>query len=140
MIEWRRLSTGVRPVPDPVATPVIWGGAFLGALVLVATLNFFGGHGRPMFALVALSLLAALLGLCARFVAAPGTAALCWLFLNGFAIPPAGHLSWAGDRDTGWLACLLAAAIAGTALARVVNARAGYRRITPFGHRSWPPE
>ncbi|GHJ28246.1 MULTISPECIES: hypothetical protein [Streptomyces] len=140
MIEWRRLSTGVRPVPDPVATPVIWGGAFLGALVLVATLNFFGGHGRPMFALVALSLLAALLGLCARFVAAPGTAALCWVFLNGFAIPPAGHLSWAGDRDAGWLACLLAAAIAGTALARVVNARAGYRRITPFGHRSWPPE
>ncbi|MEU4894797.1 hypothetical protein AB0B12_29375 [Streptomyces sp. NPDC044780] len=133
MIEWRRLSTGVRPVPDPVATPVIWGGAFLGALVLVATVNFFGGHGRPMFALVTLSLLAALLGLCSRFVAAPGTAALCWLFLNGFAIPPAGQLTWAGDRDTGWLACLLAAAVAGTALARVVNARAGYRRITPPG-------
>ncbi|MCQ8189827.1 hypothetical protein [Streptomyces rugosispiralis] len=140
MIEWRRLSTGIRPVPDPVATPVIWGGATLGALVLVAALNFLGGHGRPMFALVALSLLAALLGLCARFVAAPGTAALCWLFLNGFAIPPAGRLSWAGDRDARWLACLLAAAVAGTALARVVNARAGYRRISPLGHRPGSPE
>ncbi|WPB93176.1 hypothetical protein [Streptomyces malaysiensis] len=140
MIEWRRLSTGIRPVPDPVATPVIWGGAFLGALVLVATVNVLGGHGRPMFALAALSLLAALLGLCARFVAAPGTAALCWLFLNGFAIPPAGRLSWAGDRDARWLACLLAAAVAGTVLARIVNARAGYRRVTPLGRGSWPPE
>ncbi|MEU8875737.1 hypothetical protein AB0D24_32220 [Streptomyces javensis] len=140
MIEWRRLNTGIRPVPDPVATPVIWGGAFLGALVLVATLNFLGGHGRPMFALVALSLLAALLGLCARFVAAPGTAGLCWLFLNGFAIPPAGEFSWAGGRDARWLACLLAAAVAGTALARVVNARAGYRRVSPLGRRPGSPE
>ncbi|GAA3364820.1 hypothetical protein GCM10017744_065080 [Streptomyces antimycoticus] len=140
MIEWRRLSTGIRPVPDPVATPVIWGGAFLGALVLVVTLNFLGGHGRPMFALIGLSLLAALLGLCARFVAAPGTAALCWLFLNGFAIPPAGHLSWAVDRDARWLACLLVAAVAGTALARVVNARAGYRRVSPLGRRPGPPD
>ncbi|MEV8056689.1 hypothetical protein AB0P37_09200 [Streptomyces antimycoticus] len=140
MIVWRRLSTGIRPVPDPVATPVIWGGAFLGALVLVVTLNSLGGHGRPMFALIGLSLLAALLGLCARFVAAPGTAALCWFFLNGLAIPPAGRLSWAGDRDTGWLACLLAAAVAGTALARIVNARAGYRRISPLGRRPGPPE
>ncbi|MER8155288.1 hypothetical protein [Streptomyces sp. NPDC094472] len=140
MIEWRRLSAGIRPVPDPVATPVIWGGAFLGALVLVVTLNFLGGHGRPVFALIGLSLLAALLGLCARFVAAPGIAALCWLFLNGFAIPPAGRLSWAGDRDTGWIACLLAAAVAGTALARIVNARAGYRRISPLGRRPGSPE
>ncbi|MET7937533.1 hypothetical protein [Streptomyces sp. NPDC005322] len=135
MIEWRQLSTGLRPVPEPVATPVIWVGAFTGALLLVAAVNFLGGHGRPVFALVALSLLAALLGLCARFVAAPGTAGLCWLFLNGFAIPPAGRLSWAGERDPGWLACLFAAAVAGTALARIVNARAGYRRITPRGPR-----
>ncbi|MEU8824539.1 hypothetical protein [Streptomyces sp. NPDC048636] len=140
MIEWRHLSSGVRPVPQPVATPVIWVAAFVGALLLVAAVNFLGGHGRPGFALIALSLLAALLGLCARFVAAPGTAALCWLFLNAFAIPPSGELTWAQGRDTGWLACLLAAAVAGTALARVVNARAGYRRITPHGHGTWPSD
>ncbi|GAP47139.1 putative integral membrane protein [Streptomyces azureus] len=57
-----------------------------------------GRHG-PAFARPGLpSLLAALLGLCARFTAAPGTAVPCWLFLNGFAVPPAGILTWAGHR------------------------------------------
>lgn len=130
MIEWVRLSTGARAVPQPVATPLVWSAAFTGALLLVAITNHLGGHGRPAMALIALSLLAALLGWCARFTAAPGTAVLCWLFLNGFAIPPAGHLTWAGHRDTTWLACLLAATVAGTAVARIINARAAYRRIT----------
>lgn len=134
MIEWRQLSVGMRPVPEPVATPVIWSAAFAGALLLVAVLNSLGGHGRPTLALIALSLFAAVLGLCARFVAAPGTAVLCWLFLNGFAIPPVGVLTWAGGRDGTWLACLLGATVVGTACARVVNARAGYRRITPRDH------
>ncbi|CAL9521490.1 hypothetical protein SUDANB1_03833 [Streptomyces sp. enrichment culture] len=133
MIEWKPLGTGARPVPQPVATPLVWAGAGVGALVLVALLNTVVGRERPELALTALSLLAALLGLCARFTAAPGTALLCWLFLNGFAIPPAGVLTWAGHRDTTWLACLLTAALIGTALARLVHARAAYRRLAP-GH------
>ncbi|MEV0239367.1 hypothetical protein AB0I06_05410 [Streptomyces sp. NPDC050674] len=131
MIEWKPLGTGARPVPQPVATPLVWAGAGGGALVLVALVNTVVGPDRPELALPALSLLAALLGLCARFTAAPGTAALCWLFLNGFAIPPAGALTWAGHRDTTWLACLLTAALVGTALARLVHARAAYRRLAP---------
>ncbi|MFD0309094.1 hypothetical protein [Streptomyces sp. NPDC059517] len=130
MIEWVRISIGARAVPQPVATPIVWFAAFTGALLLVAITNHFGEHGHPGTALLALSLLAAVLGLCARFTAAPGTAVLCWLLLNGFAIPPLGHVTWAGHRDTAWLACLLAATACGTALARIANARAAYRRIT----------
>ena len=136
MIEWKPLGTGARPVPQPVATPLVWAGAGGGALVLVALLNTVVGPDRPELALPALSLLAGLLGLCARFTAAPGTALLCWLFLNGFAIPPAGALTWAGHRDTTWLACLLTAALIGTALARLVHARAAYRRMAPDGART----
>ena len=129
MIEWVSLRTGARPVPQPVATPLVWAAAFGGALVLVALLNALAGPGRPGLALAALSVLAALLGLCARVTAAPGTAVLCWLFLNGFAIPPAGTLTWAGQRDTFWLTCLCAAALVGSVLARLVHARAAYRRV-----------
>ncbi|MFF9806589.1 hypothetical protein ACF1G5_15900 [Streptomyces coeruleorubidus] len=144
MIEWRPLGTGARPVPSPVATPLVWAGAFGGALVLVAVLNTVVGTGHPGLALLALSLLAAVLGLCARFTAAPGTAVLCWLFLNGFAIPPAGTLTWAGPRDTTWLACLLTASLVGTSLARLAHARAAYRRLAPgrarhFGGRGGGP-
>ncbi|GAA2534556.1 hypothetical protein ACFW2V_16900 [Streptomyces sp. NPDC058947] len=135
MIEWMPLRAGVRPVPQPVATPLVWAGAFGGALVLVALLNGVVGPGRPELALAALSLLAAVLGLCARFTAAPGTAVLCWLFLNAFGIPPMGTLTWAGHRDTTWLACLLGAALVGTALSRVAHARAAYRRLAPGGTR-----
>ncbi len=130
MIEWVPLGSGPRPVPRPVAAPLVWAGAFGGALALVALVNGTVGYGRPGLALALLSLLAALLGLCARFTAAPGTALLCWLSLNGFAIPPAGTLTWGGRRDAFWLACLLGAALAGTALARLVHARAAYRRLT----------
>ncbi|MFG3104896.1 hypothetical protein ACGFZL_30865 [Streptomyces sp. NPDC048182] len=129
MVEWVPLGSGARPVPRPVADPLVWAAAFAGALTLVAVLNGTVGAGRPAFALTALSLLAALLGLCARFAAAPGTALLCWLSLNGFAIPPAGTLTWAGRRDALWLTCLLGAALVGTALARVAHARAAYRRL-----------
>ncbi|MEV6171592.1 hypothetical protein AB0L99_25630 [Streptomyces sp. NPDC051954] len=130
MIEWVSLSNGARPVPEPVATPKVWATAFGGALLMVALHNALVGPGRPGLALAALSLLSILLGLCARFTAAPGTAVLCWLFLNGFAIPPAGTVSWAGHRDTFWLTCLLTAALTGTAAARLVNARAAYRRVS----------
>ncbi|MCW5252641.1 MULTISPECIES: hypothetical protein [unclassified Streptomyces] len=130
MIEWVPLSSGARPVPRPVAAPLVWAAALGGALVLVAVLNGTVGTGRPEFALAALSLLAALLGLCAPYAAAPGTALLCWLSLNGFAIPPAGTLTWAASRDALWLACLFGAALAGTSLARLAYARAAYRRLT----------
>ncbi|WP_328341298.1 hypothetical protein OG873_22085 [Streptomyces violaceus] len=135
MIKWMPLGTGARPVPQPVATPLVWAGAFAGALALVACLNTVVGPYRPELALSALSVLAAVLGLCARFTAAPGTALLCWVFLNGFAIPPAGTLTWAGHRDTTWLACLFAATLLGTALARLAHARAAYRRLTPRNAR-----
>ncbi|GHH89739.1 hypothetical protein [Streptomyces capitiformicae] len=130
MIEWVSLSTGAKPVPRPLATPLVWAAAFGGALLLVALLNTLVGPDRPSLALAVLSLLAALLGLCARFTAAPGTAVMCWLFLNGFAIPPAGTLTWAGTRDTFWLACLFTAAVVGTGAARLIHARAAYRRLT----------
>ncbi|WP_121709660.1 hypothetical protein [Streptomyces sp. E5N91] len=39
-------------------------------------------------------------------------------------------LTWTGRRDAFWLACLLGAALVGTALARLVHARAAYRRLT----------
>jgi len=130
MIDWVPLRTGARPVPSPVATPLVWAAASGGALVLVALLNALVGPDRPSPALAALSLLSVLLGLCARFTAAPGTALLCWLFLNGFAIQPAGTLTWAGHRDALWLGCLFTAALVGTALARLLHARAAYRRVT----------
>ncbi|KOG31018.1 hypothetical protein [Streptomyces resistomycificus] len=130
MIRLVTLRTGARPVPRPVDTPLVWASAFGGALILVALHTTLVGTDRPGLALAALSLLAAALGLCARFTAAPGTAVLCWLFLNGFAIPPLGTLTWAGHRDVSWLACLCAATLLGTVLARVAHARAAYRRVT----------
>ncbi|MEW2493671.1 hypothetical protein AB0942_08990 [Streptomyces nodosus] len=146
MIEWVSLGVEARPVPQPVATPLVWAGAFGGGLALVALLNAVVGPGRPLLALIALSVLAAVLSGCARFTAAPGTAVLCWLFLNGFAIPPEGTLTWAVRRDGWWLACLLGAALIGTALARLVTAHAAYRRLTTVigtaipGMEDLPPE
>lgn len=131
MIEWVPLGTGPKPVPRPVATPLVWAAAFGGAPLLVALLNTVAGTDHPDLALTGLSLLAAALGLCARFTAAPGTAVLCWLFLNGFAVPPAGTLSWTGPRDTLRLACLLTAALVGTVVARLAHARAAHHRLTP---------
>ncbi|MFD3731417.1 hypothetical protein [Streptomyces sp. NPDC058632] len=130
MVEWVALGTGPRPVPQPVATPLVWTGAFGGALAVVVLLHTVVGPDHPGLALAALSLLAAVLGGCARFTAAPGTALLCWLFLNGLAIPPAGTLTWTGSRDTLWLGCLLAATVAGTTAARLTHALAAYRRLT----------
>ncbi|GHH28769.1 hypothetical protein [Streptomyces lanatus] len=129
MIEWRTLSTGARPVPRPFATPLVWFAAFGGALVVVALLNTVVGTDRPEPAVAAVSLLAALLSFGARFTAVPGTTVLCWLILNGFAIPPAGVLTWTGQRDILWLACLGTAAAAGTVTARLIHARVAYRRV-----------
>ncbi|MET7695920.1 hypothetical protein ABZT06_50165 [Streptomyces sp. NPDC005483] len=48
---------------------------------------------------------------------------------DGFAIPPAGTLSSSVQRDACWLTCLLAAALAGTSLARLGPTRAAFRRF-----------
>ncbi|MEU6497212.1 hypothetical protein ABZ890_43810 [Streptomyces sp. NPDC046984] len=130
MIEWVSFSSGARPVPKPLATPLVWAAGSCGALLLVTALNMLVGPSRPSLALAVLSLLAAVLGLRARFTAAPGTAVLCWLFLNGFTIPPAGTLTWAAHRDTFWLICLFTAVLLGTTLARLLQARAAYRRVS----------
>jgi hypothetical protein len=66
-----------------------------------------------------------------------GTAVLCWLCLNAFSVPPAGKLEWVAHRDAARLGCLLTAAVAGTVVARIVNARAAYRRVTPQEHPNW---
>lgn len=135
MVEWRPLRPAVRPVPEPVPTPFVWGAAFVGALLTVGVLSAANGLADPLHALLVLCVLAALLGVCARFVAAPGTAAVCWLFLNGFAVPPHGELAWQGSPDAGRLTFLMLAALLGTVIARLVNARGAYRRITPGGDR-----
>ncbi|MET8685609.1 hypothetical protein ABZV77_15440 [Streptomyces sp. NPDC004732] len=132
MVEWRYIAKGARAVPEPMATPFVWTTACSGSLVLVIAFDLLGALDRTGLALAALSVLAALVGTLGRFVAAPGTALLCWALLNVFAAHPTGELSWAGHRDPGWVACLLAAALIGTAAARVWYARAAYRRITPF--------
>ncbi|MEU6390997.1 hypothetical protein [Streptomyces sp. NPDC046939] len=132
MVEWRPIGRSVRQVPEPWATPLIWTAAYLGAFALVVLLDVLGFLDRTGLALLVLMLLAALLGLRGRFIAAPGTALLCWTSLNVLGTEPAGELSWAGHRDPGWMACLLAAAVVGTVAGRVLHARAAYHRVTPF--------
>ncbi|MEV0318220.1 hypothetical protein ACIBKX_08140 [Streptomyces sp. NPDC050658] len=132
MVEWRHIAGGARAVPEPVATPFIWTAACSGAFVLVNLMDLLGALDRTGLALAALSVLAALLGVLGRVAAAPGTALLCWALLNFFATHPTGEISWAGHRDPEWMACLLAAALIGTATGRVLHARAAYRRLTPY--------
>ncbi|MCQ4211233.1 MULTISPECIES: hypothetical protein [Streptomyces] len=132
MVEWRLIGRGARQVPEPWATPLTWTVAYGSAFVLVALLDVLGVLDRTGLALMTLSLLAAALGLRGRFVAAPGTAALCWVCLNVLGTEPTGELSWAGHRDPGWMACLLLATVAGTAIGRLLHARSAYRRVTPF--------
>ncbi|WP_329113302.1 hypothetical protein [Streptomyces sp. NBC_01353] len=129
MLQWKRISFGVRPVPDPVTTPSVWAVTSLAALALVTAFNFLDQQGDATLDLMALSLLVALVSTGARFVAAPGTAVACWLILKAFATPPMGRLTWAAPYDLGRLACLLAAAGIGTAIARLIHARAAYRRL-----------
>ncbi|WP_262060125.1 hypothetical protein [Streptomyces sp. STR69] len=76
MIDRVPLRTGAGPVPSPMATPLVRAAASGGASVLVALLNALIGPDRPSPAPAALALLSAVLGLCARFTAAPGIAAL----------------------------------------------------------------
>jgi hypothetical protein len=135
MVEWHPLRTStVRPVPEPVATGFVWMAAFAGSCLLVAVLGAVGGLSSPSLALGALCGLAVLLGLPARFRAAPGIALVCWLFLNNFAIAPRGQLTW--ERlDAARLVLLLAAAFLGTVLARIMHARGAHHRVTPGRER-----
>jgi len=131
-VEWRHVASGARAVPEPMATPLVWTAAYAGSFGLVNVLDLVGALDSTGLALAALSLLAALLGVRGRFLAAPGTAVLCWGFLNFFGTDPTGEISWAGHRDPEWMACLLVATLVGTAVARVLHARAAYRRVTPY--------
>ncbi|MET9319515.1 hypothetical protein ABZX75_04860 [Streptomyces sp. NPDC003038] len=117
-------------MPCPVGAPSVWAVAGVAALVVVTALNYLNGQGDPTIDLLALSALAAVLSTGARLIAAPGTALVCWLILNGFATPPMGELTWAAGYDLGRLGCLLAAAGTGTVIARIASARAAYRRLT----------
>lgn len=131
-MKWQYIAKGARVVPEPVATPFIWTGACSGAFAMVMVLDLLGALDRTGLALAALSVLAALLGVRGRFAAAPGTALVCWMLLNVFAIHPTGEITWAGHRDPEWMGCLLAAALIGTAAGRILHARAAYRRLSPY--------
>ncbi|GAA2654592.1 MULTISPECIES: DUF4118 domain-containing protein [Streptomyces] len=131
MVEWKRISSGIRPVPSPAATPSVWAAAAAAAVTLVAVLNLLDGPGDPAVDLVVLSAAVAVVSAGARLTAAPGTALLCWLVLNAFATAPVGELTWETPYDLLRLACLLAAAGTGTVAARLTSARAAHRRLTP---------
>lgn len=132
MVEWRPLrSAGVRPVPEPVATPFVWAAALICCVLLVAVLGAVDGLSSSAVVLGVLCTLAALLGLPARFHAAPGIAVVCWLFLNHYAVAPHGEVAWQGNPDVARLALLFAAAFLGTVAARIVNALDAHHRITP---------
>ncbi len=130
VLEWKPISSGVRPVPVPAATSIIWTITAVTAFVLVTAFNLLKEQGDPTLDLVALCLVVALVSTGARFAAAPGTALLCWLVLNAFATAPIGVLTWEMPYEVGRLVCLLAAAGAGTVTARIAHARAAYRRLT----------
>ncbi|MEU6759205.1 DUF4118 domain-containing protein [Streptomyces sp. NPDC046685] len=129
MVVWKRMSSGIRPVPRPAPTPSVWAVAATMALILVTAFNLHDGQGDPTLDLVALSLAVALVSTGARLTAAPGTAFLCWLVLNGFATAPIGQLTWEAPYDLTRFGCLLAAACVGTVTARLSNARAAHHRL-----------
>ncbi|MET9469138.1 DUF4118 domain-containing protein [Streptomyces sp. NPDC006544] len=116
-------------MPSPVAAPSVWAVAGVTALVLVTVLNYLDGQGSPTVDLLVLCGLVAALSTGAGIGAAPGTALVCWLILNGFATPPMGELTWATGYDLGRLGCLLVAATTGTVIGRVTAARAAYRSL-----------
>ncbi|MBH5337591.1 hypothetical protein IHE55_23620 [Streptomyces pactum] len=133
MIEWRLISSAARPVPPPVNAPTVWAAALVSAPAVVAVHNLLNGHGDPLLDTIALCVVAAVLGAAAPLAAAPGTALVCWTFISLFATPPMGRFSWTVYHDVERLGCLLLAAAVGTVGARLIHARAAYRRIPPAG-------
>jgi hypothetical protein len=75
-----------------------------------------GGTGHPLlaFAVLELAVLAAATKM--PLPAALGSAAVAWLFYDGFVIGRHGHLAWEGDRGAWWLLVLVAAGACGFAL------------------------
>ncbi|APU43244.1 hypothetical protein ACFCYM_06970 [Streptomyces sp. NPDC056254] len=131
MLEWKQVPSGIRPVPDPAATSIVWAVSAAIAFALAVVFNLLDGQGDPTLDLVAVSVTVAAVSTGARLTAAPGTALLCWLVINAFATAPMGALTWEATYDLGRIACLLAAAGAGTVLARLAHARSAYHRLTP---------
>ncbi|MFF4350204.1 hypothetical protein [Streptomyces sp. NPDC001530] len=97
----------------------------------MTALSAVSGLSGSSFAFSALCVLAALLGLTARCTAAPGTALVCWLFLNSFLIAPLGEVTWRGRSDAARIGLLPAAAFFGTLVARIINAVGAHHRTTP---------
>ncbi|MEY2229280.1 hypothetical protein AB8B25_19430, partial [Streptomyces sp. BF23-30] len=56
MVQWKRISTGIRPVPSPAATTSVWATAGVAAVALVAVLNLLDGPDDPTVGLLAPSL------------------------------------------------------------------------------------
>jgi hypothetical protein len=118
---------GKRQVPGrrPATAGLLTGycAAAAGALVAVAA----GGTRHPV---VALAILASVAAVAATRVAIPVAAAcgvLAWLFYDGFIADRHAYLGWHGAAD-GWrLAICVGAALCGTALTRLLRARAGRR-------------
>ncbi|MEV6678209.1 hypothetical protein AB0N09_15300 [Streptomyces erythrochromogenes] len=131
MPEWKQVRSGIRPVPDPAATSMVWAVAGAITFALVAVFNFLDGQGDPTLDLVAISVTVAVVSTGARLTAAPGTALLCWLVLNAYATAPIGALTWEAPYDLGRIVCLLTAAGTGTVLARLAHARSAYHRLAP---------
>jgi hypothetical protein len=129
-----RTRDAVRPVPEPMPTLLAWGAAFIGASLLLAGLAVarVSGHHEAA-ALGALGVLAAGVGGFARFPAAPGTAVVCWLMFDGFAVHRMGDLGWAGRADVARLGLLLACTLLGTATGRLAAARAAHHRNPAVG-------
>ncbi|UNZ21824.1 hypothetical protein HC362_14715 [Streptomyces sp. 891-h] len=126
---WQRHGS-LRPVPEPLPTPVVWAGAFAGSLVVVAVLRATVGLGSPLVALTTFGVLTTVLGLSGRAGAAPGTAGLCWLFHNSFAVAPQGELSWNGSMEVARLGLFLGLSLLGTSVARAADAAGAYQRLT----------
>ncbi|MFG2196833.1 hypothetical protein [Streptomyces sp. NPDC048639] len=130
--EMRLQHRVIRPVPDAAPTPVVWAAAFFGSFLMLPLLGAVGVIHDPATALVIFSVFAGVLslGAPARAMAAPGTAAVCWLFLDGFVVNLKGDLTWSGADDMVRLGVLLGAALLGTAIARLLTARTAYRRLS----------
>lgn len=117
---------------------------FAAAIVVTAVVVLAGGTHHPAVALAAYAVLALVASLPAPLAVAPGSAAIAWLFDNGFIIGRHAVLSWHATADGERLGILLAAAMAGWALGTPARRRhrraataagdAGVRASPPAGH------
>lgn len=86
-----------------------------------------GGTRHPAVALAILACVAAVVATRVTVPVAAACGGLAWLFYDGFIADRHAYLGWHGAAD-GWrLAICVGAALCGTALARLLRARAGRR-------------